>query len=227
MRDLILNYFLGEKALLKFAIIILSVLLFWFGVTTIINGFTSYTSGDAAEIISLYINQSDDINALEAKENLNVCGGVTNIFMTFPDGTPIATVFGMSMLSNGMDLYKLQIGELMPDEVGLVLEGGEKKKSIFDSKLKIKCTDKRFGKIRLLKGESTTLEGYFDKLDVSEKAFISCSYDTNILKLQGNRTFKAIDKGETQIGVLFFDGEKTHIEKIDVRIKRDENILEL
>jgi hypothetical protein len=139
----------------------------------------------------------------------------------FPDGTPIAQAYGKSLITGASDIQlTLLENDFVPEAIGVPKDIVSKGSGFFSSKIKVK-SEKRsiFGKIKLNEGESITLTAYFGKMDVSSDAFISCSYNPEIVKLNGNREFKAFSKGETQIGVLYYDGKETYTDKITVIVK--------
>lgn len=185
---------------------------------------TGYIAGDSSEIIQRYFEQSDDANVQKFRKdqpelyNLNT-PFLTNAIATFPDGTPLSKAMQNSIASGIFDLGKIGIESNIPDEIGTPKSVAESAISFFKPTLHIKCDALTFGRIKLKVGQKTSLSGIFDKKDISEKAFICCSYDPEVVKLLGNRTFVALEEGESQIGVLYYDGENTYSDIIDVVVK--------
>ena len=192
---------------IKVMIGVLSVIFTISTLVCVMYKFNNYLDGDAAKIIKLYIQQSNTENALETKESLDLLGLndsiIINSIAKFPDGTPIVAAMNNEMISAAVDLQKMGIEDKLPETVGVAKSLGETTFAIFKPTLKIKCEHMSFGKIKLKCGETAQISAYFNKVDVSQKAFIACSYDTDILKPKEDGVFEAITSGETELGILF------------------------
>ncbi|WFD09748.1 hypothetical protein [Tepidibacter hydrothermalis] len=211
----------------KYILRILGIIFLVIAIQSAVGDIRNYTDGDAAKIVELHIEQSDDPYAIEAREGFGFGLYVSdnsmfiNSLAKFPDGTPISKAMTDSMLKGAFQLYTIDAESILPDEVGVPKSLVTSGISSFKSGLKIKSNEKKFGKIRLKKGETSTLDVFFKKEKVNDSGTcISCSYDSQILKLIGNNTFEAISDGETEIGILYYNGQETFIEKIKVIVKK-------
>lgn len=205
---------------------VLSIIAFLFtikAIISIVDDYSAFFNGVPAEIVELYYEQSNDQYVMENKEmGFGFTPFMTMITLKFPNGTPVSNGVSETIKSGMNKSVSLAIDSQLPDLIGVPKSFKEAIADYFKPKLKVKYNNKKTNKLKANVGETISLEVYLDKKLVStkEEAFISASYDTDVIEPVDNNTFKAVSNGETEIGMLYFDGEKIYMKKIKVLVSQ-------
>ncbi|QOY37668.1 hypothetical protein AWH56_008845 [Anaerobacillus isosaccharinicus] len=207
----------------RFVISLIASLIFAITVILALNGMFDYITGDAEKIINLYVEQTDDEEVVKIKNDYGFIPSVSKSLFyqafTFPDGTPFGYAFAKDVGNGVSDLFVANYGRFIPDELGIVTTTYDTSKSLFKRKLKVKNKEMKFNKLRLTENDTVDLNMFFGRNELYYGTFISASFNPEVIKLTGNRTYEAISEGETEIGMLYFDGKDTHTKKIKVVVK--------
>lgn len=210
----------------RFAAIVLAIFSLFFtvnAISSIKDDYSAFFNGIPAEIFKLYYEQSNDQYVMENKElGFGYTAFITTNTLKFPNGTPVHNGISENIKSGMNKSVSLAIDSRLPDAIGVPKSLKEALADYFKPKLKFKYNNKKTNKLKANIGETISLEVYLDKklVSIKEEAFISASYDADVIELVGNNTFKVISNGETEIGMLYFDGEKNYIKKIKVLVSR-------
>lgn len=206
------------------AAIVLSIIAFIFTLNTIISimdDYSAFFNRVPAEIVELYYEQSNDQYIVENKElGISFIPFITTNTLKFPNGTPVYNGVSETIKSGMNNSVSLAIDSRLPNAIGVPKSLKEAIADSFKPKLKFYYNNKKTNKLKANIGETISLEVYLGKklVSIKEEAFISASYDADVIELIGNNTFRAKSDGETEIGVLYFDGEEIYIKKIKVLV---------
>lgn len=206
--------------------VVLSIIGFGFTINAIYaikDDYSAFFNGVPAEIVELYYEQSNDQYIVENKElGIGFIPFITTSTLKFPSGNAVHNGVSKTIESGINSTVNLAIDSQLPDAIGVPKSINEAINDYFKPKLKFIHQNKRTDELKVNIGEITSLEVYLDKklVSVKEEDFISASYNADVIELIGNNTFKAISNGETEIGILYFDGEKNHVKKIKVLVSQ-------
>ena len=192
-------------------------------IISIMDDYSAFFNGVPAEIVELYYEQSNDQYIVENKElGIGFIPFITTNTLKFPNGIPVHNGVSETIKSGMNNSVTLAIDSQLPNVIGVPKSLKEAIADYFKPKLKFNYNNKKTNKLKAIIGETISLEVYLGKklVSIKEEAFISASYDANVLELIGNNTYRVISNGETEIGMLYFDGEKNYIKKIKVLVSR-------